>query len=99
VFGPVLNVEPFERFEDALARANATRFGLQAGVFTRDLARALAAQRELEFGAVIVNDTPTLRLDALAYGGTKDSGVGREGPASALEEYTEPRLCVLRAAP
>lgn len=99
VFGPVLNVEPFERFEDALARANATRFGLQAGVFTRDLARALAAQRELEFGAVIVNDTPTLRLDALAYGGTKDSGLGREGPAYALEEYTEPRLCVLRAAP
>ncbi len=96
VFGPVVAVEPFDSFEEALARANDSRFGLQAGVYTHSLAHALAAQRELEYGAVIVNDTPTLRLDALAYGGTKDSGTGREGPRWAMEEYTQPRVLVLR---
>ncbi len=96
VFGPVVVVEPFDSFEDALVRANDSRFGLQAGVYTRELAHALRAQRELEYGAVIVNDTPTLRFDALAYGGVKDSGAGREGPLWAMEEYTQPRVLVLR---
>lgn len=99
VFGPVLVVEPFETFDEALRRANSSRYGLQAGVFTRDLGRALAAQRELDYGAVIVNDTPSLRIDSLAYGGVKDSGTGREGPLPAMLEYTEPRVCVMRAAP
>ncbi len=96
VFGPVVVVEAHDGFDDALRRANDSRFGLQAGVYTRELAHALAAQRELEYGAVIVNDTPTLRLDALAYGGVRDSGVGREGPVWAMGEYTQPRVLVLR---
>jgi acyl-CoA reductase-like NAD-dependent aldehyde dehydrogenase len=99
IFGPVAVVEPFERFEDALERCNATRFGLQAGVFTRDVGRALQAHRELEYGGVIVNDVPAFRADSFPYGGTKDSGLGREGPRAAIEELTEPRVLVLRPAP
>jgi acyl-CoA reductase-like NAD-dependent aldehyde dehydrogenase len=99
VFGPVLVVEAYDAFDEALERCNASRFGLQAGVFTCDLGRALQAHRELEYGGVIVNDTPTLRIDSLAYGGVKDSGTGREGVLDALHEYTETRVTVLRAAP
>ena len=96
VFGPVTVVEPFEDYGAALARCNATRFGLQAGVFTRDLGRALAAFAELDYGGVMVNDVPTFRVDNYPYGGTKDSGLGREGVRSAVEELTEPRVLVLR---
>lgn len=96
VFGPVTVVEPFDTFEEALARCNATRFGLQAAVFTRDLGRALQAYRELDYGGVIVNDAPTFRVDNFPYGGTKDSGFGREGVRYAMEELTEPRVLVMR---
>ena len=95
VFGPVTVVEPFERFEDALAACNATRFGLQAGVFTRDVGRALQAFRELDYGGVVINDVPTFRIDNFPYGGTKDSGIGREGVRYAMAELTEPRVLVL----
>jgi acyl-CoA reductase-like NAD-dependent aldehyde dehydrogenase len=99
IFGPVTLLEPFDDFGAALERCNASRFGLQAGVFTADLGRALRAARELEYGGVIVNDAPSFRVDSFPYGGTKDSGIGREGVASAVEELTEPRMIVLRGAP
>lgn len=96
VFGPLATLEVFDEFGDALRRANASRYGLQAGVFTNDLAHALRAFDELEVGGVIVGDIPSLRVDAMPYGGAKDSGVGREGVRYAIAEMTEPRLLVLR---
>jgi len=96
VFGPVTVVEPFEAFEEAIAACNDTRFGLQAGVFTRNLEHALAAWRDLDYGGVLINDTPTFRVDNFPYGGTKDSGFGREGVRYAMEEMTEPKVLLLR---
>jgi len=95
VFGPVTVVEPFATFDEALARCNATRFGLQAGVFTPRLDRALQAFRELDYGGVLINDVPTFRVDNFPYGGTKDSGIGREGVRFAMEEMSEPKVLVL----
>jgi acyl-CoA reductase-like NAD-dependent aldehyde dehydrogenase len=95
VFGPVILVEPYEDFEDALAQVNHSKYGLQAGLLTRDAGRILTAYRELEVGALIVGDTPSWRLDPMPYGGVKDSGLGREGIRSAIEEMTEPRMLVL----
>jgi acyl-CoA reductase-like NAD-dependent aldehyde dehydrogenase len=95
VFGPVVTITRFRAFDDALAMANDARYGLQAGVFTRDLGRALKAGRTLEFGGVLINDVPTSRADQQPYGGVKDSGNTREGPAYAVEEMTERRLIVL----
>ncbi len=97
VFGPVTVVERFEDFDDAIASCNAGRYGLQAGLFTADLGHALQAFRELEYGGVIVGDTPMFRVDNYPYGGTKDSGFGREGVRWAMEEMTEPRTLVIRA--
>jgi glyceraldehyde-3-phosphate dehydrogenase (NADP+) len=97
VFGPVTLVERFSTFDEALALANQSRFGLQAGVFTENLEHALRAFRELDYGGVIVNDVPTFRVDNFPYGGVKDSGFGREGVRFAVEEMTEPRVLVLRA--
>jgi acyl-CoA reductase-like NAD-dependent aldehyde dehydrogenase len=94
-FGPVVLVEPYEEFEDALAQVNHSRYGLQAGLLTRDAGRILTAYRELEVGALIVGDTPSWRLDPMPYGGVKDSGLGREGIRSAITEMTEPRMLVL----
>lgn len=96
VFGPVTVIEPWSRFEDVLAACNAGRFGLQAGLFTNDLGYALAAFRELDYGGVVINDVPTFRVDNFPYGGTKDSGIGREGVRFAMEELSEPKLLVLR---
>jgi glyceraldehyde-3-phosphate dehydrogenase (NADP+) len=97
VFGPVVVLSPFATFDEAIARCNATRYGLQAGVFTPNLGRAMQAFAELRFGGVLINDVPTFRVDNVPYGGTKDSGLGREGVRFAMEELTEPRLLVLRA--
>jgi len=94
-FGPVVLIEPYEDFEDALAQVNHSRYGLQAGLLTRDAGRILTAYRELEVGALIVGDTPSWRLDPMPYGGVKDSGLGREGIRSAIEEMTEPRMLVM----
>jgi len=95
VFGPVVIVEPYEDFEQALADVNHSRYGLQAGLLTRDAGRILTAYRELEVGALIVGDTPAWRLDPMPYGGVKDSGLGREGIRSAIEEMTESRMLVM----
>ena len=95
VFGPVVCIEPYDDFEQALAEVNHSRYGLQAGLLTRDAGRILTAYRELEVGALIVGDTPTWRLDPMPYGGVKDSGLGREGLRSAIEEMTEPRMLVM----
>jgi acyl-CoA reductase-like NAD-dependent aldehyde dehydrogenase len=97
VFAPVVTLTPYDTFEEALARVNDSRYGLQAGVFTRDLGRIEQAFETLEVGGIIVNDAPTWRADRMPYGGVKDSGVGREGPLYAMEEFTDPRLLVLRA--
>lgn len=94
-FGPVVTVTPFDTWEEALARVNASAYGLQAGVFTNNLERAFAAYRTLEVGGVIVNDVPTFRADGMPYGGVKESGLGREGVRYAMEEMTEPRLLAL----
>ena len=96
VFGPVVTVTRYHAFDEALAMANDSRYGLQAGVFTSDLGKALKAARTLEFGAVLINDVPTARADQQPYGGVKDSGNTREGPAYAIAEMTELRLVSLQ---
>src|SRR3954470_22482474 len=95
-FGPVVVVNPFDPFDEALDRANATRFGLQAGVFTRSLDAALDAADRLEFGGVVINEAPTFRSDQMPYGGVKSSGNTKEGPAWAVSEMTEERLVVIQ---
>ena len=95
VFGPVCTVNAVDSLDEAIRLANATRYGLQAGVFTRSLESTLRAAHELEFGGVIVNDAPTFRADQMPYGGVKDSGNTREGPAYSVRELTDERLIVL----
>lgn len=95
VFGPVVHVERYKEFDDALRLVNNSRFGLQAGVFTRDMKKAFDAYRALEVGGVIVNDYPSFRVENMPYGGVKDSGVGREGIRYAIEEMTELKLMVV----
>ena len=96
VFGPVAALWPYDDFEEALAGVNDSRYGLQAGIFTRDLAKIRRAWDVLDVGAVIQGDMPTWRSDPMPYGGVKDSGLGREGPAWAYLEMTEERMLVLR---
>ena len=95
-FGPVCTLAPYETLEEAIALANGTRYGLQAGIFTSSLASALCAAGELEFGGVTINEAPTFRADQMPYGGVKDSGNTREGPAWAVRELTEERLVVVQ---
>lgn len=97
-FGPVVCLSAFAGFEDAAARVNASAFGLQCGVFTRDLDTAHRAWDVLRVGAVVINDAPTFRVEAMPYGGVKASGLGREGPFDAIREFTEPRLMIVRGA-
>jgi len=96
VFGPVCVVNGADSLEDAYARANATEYGLQAGIFTSSLSTALAAAEALEFGGVTVNEAPTFRADQMPYGGIKGSGNTKEGPAYTIREMTEERLVVLQ---
>jgi acyl-CoA reductase-like NAD-dependent aldehyde dehydrogenase len=95
VFGPVVTVEAYDDVEAAIAEINDSPYGLQAGLFTRDAKLIFDAYRKLEVGGVIVGDVPTFRVDHMPYGGSKDSGLGREGLRYAIEEMTEPRLLVL----
>lgn len=99
VFAPVVNLHSYGDFDEAIDLANSTDYGLQAGIFTASLEVALDAARRLRFGGVIVNDTSRYRVDRMPYGGTKASGLGKEGPRYAIEEMTEERLVVLRGVP
>jgi acyl-CoA reductase-like NAD-dependent aldehyde dehydrogenase len=96
VFGPVVTLTAYDSLDEAIRLANATRYGLQAGIFTGSVKTALDAARRLEFGGVTVNEAPTFRSDQMPYGGVKDSGNTREGPAYATRELTEERLVVLQ---
>ena len=96
IFGPVATIDRFSDFGEALEMANDSRFGLQAGVFTRDMGRGLQAAATLEFGGVLINEVPTFRADQQPYGGVKDSGNTREGPAYAVYELTEERFVTLQ---
>lgn len=96
VFGPVLTVHTYDTWDEALTLADSTRYGLQAGIFTDSRARIAQAFARLHVGGLIVNDTPTFRVDSMPYGGTRDSGLGREGVRFAMTEMTEPKLLVVR---
>lgn len=94
-FGPVVLLEPYSTIEEAIARTNQGRWGLQTGLFTHDLRVVFEAYNTLEVGALFHNDVPTRRVDHMPYGGVKDSGLGREGPRWAMDDYTEPRMLSL----
>ncbi|MDP3967842.1 MAG: aldehyde dehydrogenase family protein [Nocardioides sp.] len=95
VFGPVVSISPVAGFDAAVERINSSRYGLQAGVFTHDIATAFQAHRALQVGGVIIGDVPTFRADQMPYGGVKDSGIGREGVAAAMTDMTYERVLVL----
>jgi acyl-CoA reductase-like NAD-dependent aldehyde dehydrogenase len=95
VFGPVVAVRAFDGIDEAFELANATEYGLQAGIYTRDIGVALTAAERLEFGGVTINETPTFRVDQMPYGGTKESGNTREGPHFTVREMTEERMVVV----
>jgi acyl-CoA reductase-like NAD-dependent aldehyde dehydrogenase len=95
VFGPVVTVNPYDSIDEAIGLANGTRYGLQGGIFTSNVQTVFRAAQELEFGGVTVNEAPTFRADQMPYGGVKDSGNTREGPAYAVRELTEQRVVVL----
>ncbi len=96
VFGPVAILSPFSDFDQALAEVNDSRYGLQTGIFTRDIFKAHQAWDALEVGGVVIGDVPSWRVDNMPYGGVKDSGLGREGIRYAIEDMTESRLLVIR---
>jgi acyl-CoA reductase-like NAD-dependent aldehyde dehydrogenase len=96
VFGPVVVLNPIDSVDEGIERANATKYGLQAGIFTASLDAALDAAERLEFGGVTVNEAPTFRSDQMPYGGVKASGNTKEGPAWAVREMTEERLVVIQ---
>jgi acyl-CoA reductase-like NAD-dependent aldehyde dehydrogenase len=96
VFGPVLTVHRYDTWDQGLAMADASRYGLQAGVFTDSRTRVSQAFARLHVGGLVVNDVPTFRVDSMPYGGTRDSGLGREGVRFAIEEMTERKLLVVR---
>ncbi len=95
IFGPVVTVEPYNDFDEALRKVNHSAYGLQAGLFTRDAKLLFQAYEELEVGGLIAGDVPSFRIDHMPYGGVKDSGLGREGLRYAIEEMTEPKLLVM----
>ncbi|MFG1490989.1 aldehyde dehydrogenase family protein, partial [Oceanospirillum sp. HFRX-1_2] len=95
-FGPVAILSKFSDYDAALEEVNNSDFGLQAGIFTKDIYKAQKAWDELEVGGVVIGDVPSWRVDHMPYGGVKDSGIGREGIRYAIEDMTEIRLMVLR---
>lgn len=95
VFAPLVGLYRFSTLDEAITAVNTSRYGLQAGIFTRDLPHAMTAFRRLEVGGVVVNDVPSYRVDSMPYGGVKDSGTGREGPRYAIEEMTELKLLII----
>jgi aldehyde dehydrogenase (NAD+) len=99
IFGPVVTLSTYKDFDEAISTANETRYGLQAGVFTSDVKRIMQAHRDLEVGGVVVNDVSAFRADQMPYGGTKDSGTGREGLRWAMAEMTEEKVLVISDVP
>jgi aldehyde dehydrogenase (NAD+) len=95
IFGPVVTVQSYESFDEALALANDTEYGLQAGIFTNDVGRVFRAHREVRVGGLVHNDVSAFRADQMPYGGVKASGYGREGLRYAMEEMSETRILVL----
>jgi acyl-CoA reductase-like NAD-dependent aldehyde dehydrogenase len=98
VFGPVVAIQSVDSVDEGLKLANDTAYGLQAAIFTRDLSTAFEAVHTLDFGGVLVNEVPTWRADQMPYGGIRDSGNTREGPAYSVREMTETRLVVIETA-
>jgi acyl-CoA reductase-like NAD-dependent aldehyde dehydrogenase len=96
VFGPLVGIATYDDVGDAIRLANDTRYGLQAAIYTTDLAVAMRAARELDLGCVLVNEVPTWRTDQMPHGGVRDSGNTREGPRPAIREMTEERLVVIQ---
>ena len=94
-FAPLLAVETYRTLDEAIASANETMYGLQAGIFTSSIDTAMYLARRIEVGGVIINDTSNYRVDQMPYGGVKNSGMGREGVRYAIEELTDPKLIVL----
>jgi acyl-CoA reductase-like NAD-dependent aldehyde dehydrogenase len=92
VFGPIVTLGRYRDFAEAVKTADASVYGLQAGIFTHDIRLVRHAVENLHVGGLVVNDTPTTRIDSMPYGGTRDSGLGREGPRFAMQEMSEPRL-------
>jgi acyl-CoA reductase-like NAD-dependent aldehyde dehydrogenase len=99
VFAPLLAVFPFDDVDDAIARAGASDFGLQAGIFTNDLRVVERAFDRIDVGGLMVNDVPTFRVDHMPYGGVKQSGFGREGIRYAIEDMTEMKLVTFNPRP
>ena len=95
IFGPVMCLEPFSTLDEAIARVNATPYGLATGIFTNRMLDIVAAARHLEVGGVHVNETSSSRVDMMPYGGSKESGFGREGPRYAIYEMTEERVVTI----
>jgi len=95
-FGPIVSISPFENWDEAIAMANDSKFGLNAGAFTKDMQRAFTAVKKLQAGGVLINQTPTFRVDHMPYGGIKDSGVGREGVRYAMEDMMDLKLASFR---
>jgi acyl-CoA reductase-like NAD-dependent aldehyde dehydrogenase len=95
-FAPVASVIPYDDFDEALRKADSTEYGLQASVFTRDIDRVFKAVSRLNFGGVIINDTPAFRADLMPYGGNRQSGLGREGVRYAMEEMTNIQMVAIR---
>jgi acyl-CoA reductase-like NAD-dependent aldehyde dehydrogenase len=95
VFAPVMTIERFKNFEDAVEEINNSRFGLQAGVFTNDMKKIIYAYNNIHTGGVVINDVSAYRMDSMPYGGTKDSGNAREGVAYAIKEMTEEKILVM----
>jgi acyl-CoA reductase-like NAD-dependent aldehyde dehydrogenase len=96
VFAPVASILPYDDFEEALRQADQTEYGLQVGVFTRDINNVINAVKRLNFGGVIINDTPAFRADHMPYGGNRNSGLGREGVRFAIEEMTNIQMVAIR---
>jgi acyl-CoA reductase-like NAD-dependent aldehyde dehydrogenase len=96
IFAPVITIEKYDEFEDAVKAVNNSDYGLQAGIFTNDMNKILYAYNKIDVGGLIINDFPTFRIDHMPYGGVKNSGFGREGIKYAIEEMTEPKLLVLQ---
>jgi len=97
IFGPVMSIVPYDSLDEALARVNSTPYGLATVLFTNRLADAFRAARRLEVGGVHINETSSSRVDVMPYGGSKDSGFGREGPHYAVREMSEERMVTIAA--